>query len=141
VRELHTQQQEDEPVTKRIIRTDKAPAPIGPYSQGIVAAGLVFTAGQGGIDPQTKKLVPGGVAAETRQTLENLKSILAAAGCTMADVVSVNVYLVDMADFPAMNQVYGEYFSESPPARTTVAVAQLPMGSMVEITCAAVKPG
>jgi 2-iminobutanoate/2-iminopropanoate deaminase len=127
-------------MAKEIVRTDSAPAPIGPYSQGIAAGGLVFTAGQGGLDPRTKKLVPGGVAAETRQTLENLKSILAAAGCTMADVVSVNVYLVDMADFSAMNQVYGEYFAKNPPARTTVAVAQLPLGSLVEITCTAVRP-
>ena len=127
-------------MTRQIIHTPNAPAPIGPYSQGIAAGGFVFAAGQAGVDPQTKKLVPGGIAAETRQTLENVRNILAAAGCTLEDVVSSNVYLVSMADFSAMNQVYAEYFKENPPARTTVGVAALPMGAAVEITCVAVLP-
>lgn len=124
---------------KQIIQTPKGPAPIGPYSQAAVANGFVFLAGQGGIDPATKKLVAGGVAAETRQTFENIKNILEAAGCTLADVVSVNVYMVNLGDFAAMNHVYAEYFKENPPARTTVGVASLPAGAAVEITCVAAK--
>lgn len=127
-------------MSKQVIRTDKGPAPIGPYSQAVVANGMVFAAGQGGIDPATGKLVTGGIAAETRRTLENCRAILEAAGCTMADVVSVNVYLVNLGDFAAMNQVYAEFFKENPPARTTVGVAALPAGASVEITCVAVKP-
>lgn len=128
-------------MSKRIVRTDRAPAPIGPYSQAVIANGLVFLAGQGGVDPATGQVAPGGVAGQTRQTLESIKQILAAAGCTLEDVVSTNVYLTDMADFQAMNQVYGECFSQEPPARTTVAVAALPGGIAVEITCTAVLPG
>ncbi len=127
-------------MSKKVIQTPKNAPPIGPYSQGIVANGFVFAAGQAGVDPQTKKIVPGGIAAETRQTLENIKNILEAAGCTLADVVSSNVYMVNLGDFSAMNQVYGEYFKENPPARTTVGVASLPMGAAVEITCLAVLP-
>ncbi len=126
-------------MSKQVIRTEKNAPPIGPYSQGIAAGGLVFTAGQAGVDPKTNKLVEGGIQAQTRQTLENLKNILEAAGCTMADVVSVNVYMTDLGEFAAMNQVYGEYFKENPPARTTVGVAGLPMGASVEITCLAYK--
>jgi 2-iminobutanoate/2-iminopropanoate deaminase len=125
---------------KRAIKTSKSTPPIGPYSQAIVAGGFVFVAGQGGVDPQTGEVVPGGVAAQTRQTLENVKAILEAASCTLADVVSSTVYLADMADFAAMNQVYGEFFREDPPARTTVGVASLPMGIAVEITCIAALP-
>jgi len=127
-------------MSKQVIQTPKSPAPIGPYSQAIVAGGLVFTAGQAGIDPQTRKLVPGGVAAETRQTLENIKNILEAAGCTMEDVVSSNVYMVNLSEFAIMNQVYSEYFKVNPPARTTVGVAALPAGAAVEIACIAVLP-
>jgi len=122
---------------KRAIKTAKNAPPIGPYSQGIVANGLLFTAGQAGVDPSTGKLVPGGIAAETRQTLENLRNILEAAGCTLADVVSANVYMTDLSQFAAMNQVYGEFFGDNPPARTTVGVASLPMGALVEITLVA----
>ncbi len=125
---------------KKVIQSPKNAPPIGPYSLGIAANGFVFVAGQAGVDPGTRKLVPGGITAETRQTLENIKNILEAAGCTLADVVSTNVYLVNMGDFAAMNQVYGEYFKESPPARTTVGVAALPIGAAVEITVLAALP-
>ena len=126
-------------MSRQVIRTEKAGLPIGPYSQAVVANGFVYVAGQAGMDPQTKRIVPGGTAAETRQTLENIRAILEAAGCTLADVVSNTVYLVNLADFQAMNQVYAEYFPQQPPARTTVAVAALPAGAAVEITSVAVR--
>ena len=125
---------------KTTVKTDKNAPPIGPYSQGIVAGGLLFTAGQAGVDPATGKLVPGGIAAETRRTLENLRNILEAAGCAPADVVSANVYMTDLSQFAAMNQIYGEFFPQDPPARTTVGVASLPMGALVEITFVAKLP-
>lgn len=126
-------------MSKTTIQTSKNAPPIGPYSQGTSANGFVFTAGQAGVDPETRKLVPGGIVAETRRTLENLKNILEAAGCTLDDVVSTNVYMTNLADFSAMNQVYAEYFKANPPARTTVGVAALPMGAAVEITVVATK--
>lgn len=126
---------------KKTIRTPKNAPPIGPYSQGVVANGFVFAAGQAGVDPRTGQLVPGGIAAQTRQTLENIRNILEAAGCGLEDVVSSTVYLVNMGDFAAMNQVYGEFFPQDPPARTTVGVASLPMGAAVEITCIAALKG
>ncbi len=122
---------------KKTVRTPKNAPPIGPYSQGVVAKGFVFAAGQAGVDPKTGQLVPGGIAAQTWQTLENIRNILEAAGCGLEDVVSSTVYLVNMADFAAMNQVYAEFFPQDPPARTTVGVASLPMGAAVEITCIA----
>ncbi|MCL6619886.1 MAG: Rid family detoxifying hydrolase [Thermomonas hydrothermalis] len=126
---------------KKTVRTPKNAPPIGPYSQGVVANGFVFAAGQAGVDPKTGQLVLGGIAAQTRQTLENIRNILEAAGCGLEDVVSSTVYLVNMADFAAMNEVYGEFFPQDPPARTTVGVASLPMGAAVEITCIAVLKG
>ncbi len=126
---------------KKTVRTPKNAPPIGPYSQGVVANGFVFAAGQAGVDPKTGQLVPGGIAAQTRQTLESIRNILEAAGCGLEDVVSSTVYLVNMADFAAMNEVYGEFFPQDPPARTTVGVASLPMGAAVEITCIAVLKG
>jgi len=116
-----------------VIQAEGSAAPIGPYSQGIKAGGFVFVAGEKGIDPKTGQLVPGGIAAETRQTLENIKGILAAAGCSMQDVVATSVYLTDINDFEAMNQVYAQCFSINPPGRTTVAVAALPAGAHIEI--------
>ena len=116
-----------------VIQAEGSAAPIGPYSQGIKAGGFVFVAGEKGIDPKTGRLVPGGIAAETRQTLENIKGILAAAGCSMQDVVATTVYLTDINDFQAMNQVYAQYFSVDPPGRTTVAVVALPAGAHIEI--------
>ena len=123
--------------SKKVIKTDKAGAPIGPYSQGIVAGDLVFVAGEKGIDPMTNKIVLGGIQAETRQTLENIKAILEAAGSSLDLAVATTVYMVNLADFQAMNQVYAEYFKIDPPGRTTVGVTSLPAGALVEIQCMA----
>ena len=120
-----------------VIQTDKAAAPIGPYSQAIRANGFVFVAGEKGIDPTTNQIVPGGIAAETRQTLENIKHILEAAGSGMSRVVATTVYLTNIADFAEMNNVYAEYFTVTPPGRTTVGVSSLPAGAQVEITVTA----
>lgn len=120
-----------------VIQTDKAAAPIGPYSQAIRAGGFVFVAGEKGIDPETNAMVSGGVAAETRQTLENVKNILEAAGSSIDKSVATTVYLTNIDDFGAMNAVYGEYFTSNPPGRTTVGVTALPAGAQVEITVTA----
>jgi 2-iminobutanoate/2-iminopropanoate deaminase len=124
---------------KQPIRTDNAPKAIGPYEQAIVANGFVFTAGQIPLDPKTGNIVEGGIAAQTRQVLENLRAVLEAAGASMDSVVKATVFLKNMGDFAAMNEVYSEYFAASKPARSTVAVAELPRGALVEIDlCAAV---
>lgn len=120
-----------------VIETDKAAKPIGPYSQAIRANGFIFVAGEKGIDPLTNAMVAGGIAAETRQTLENIRNILAAAGSDMRRVVATNVYLTNIDDFAAMNEVYAEYFTVNPPGRTTVGVSALPAGAQVEITVTA----
>lgn len=124
-------------MNKKIIHTDKAPKAIGPYSQAIRADAMVFTAGQIGLDPASMELVPGGVEEQTRQALNNLRSVLEAAGSSLAHVVKTTVFLQDMNDFPKMNAIYAEYFAENPPARSTVAVAALPKGALVEIEAAA----
>ena len=118
---------------RTVITADKAPKAIGPYSVAIRTGNLVFTSGQIGLDPATQSLVPGGVEAETRQVLTNLKHVLAGAGSGLERVVKTIVFLKDMADFPVMNTVYAEFFPEDPPARSTVAVAGLPKGAAVEI--------
>ncbi len=118
---------------RTVITADKAPKAIGPYSVAIRTGNLVFTSGQIGLDPATQALVPGGVQAETRQVLTNLEHVLAGAGSGLERVVKTIVFLKDMADFPAMNTVYAEFFPENPPARSTVAVAGLPKGATVEI--------
>jgi 2-iminobutanoate/2-iminopropanoate deaminase len=115
------------------IRTDAAPKAIGPYEQAIRIDGLVFTASQIPIDPKTGNFVEGGIAEQTRQVLENLNAVLKAAGSSMDRVVKATVFLKTMADFPAMNEVYAEYFAAAKPARSTVAVAELPRGALVEI--------
>jgi 2-iminobutanoate/2-iminopropanoate deaminase len=120
-----------------IVQTDKAAAPIGPYSQAVVANGFVFVAGEKGLDPATGKIVPGGIAAETRQTLTNIKHILEAAGSSFDRCVQSFVYLTDISEFAAMNEVYAEFFRIKPPGRTTVAVSALPAGARVEITVTA----
>lgn len=120
-----------------VIQTDKAAAPIGPYSQAIRANGLIFVAGEKGIDPGTNRMVAGGVVAETRQTLENIKNILESAGSSIAKVVATTVYLTNIEDFAEMNKVYAEYFTSNPPGRTTVGVSALPAGAQVEITVTA----
>jgi 2-iminobutanoate/2-iminopropanoate deaminase len=122
---------------KKVITSPKAALPIGPYSQAIQAGNFIFVAGQGGMDRNTGKLVPGGIVAETRQTLENIKAILAEAGATLEDAVASTVHMVDLSEFAAMNQVYAEYFQAMPPGRTTVQVPALPAGARVEITVTA----
>jgi 2-iminobutanoate/2-iminopropanoate deaminase len=119
---------------KQIVRTSNAPAAIGPYSQAVKAGGLVFASGQIPIDPQTGEYVPGGIAEQTEQVLRNLKAVLKAAGSSLDQVVKTTVFLADMNDFAAMNEVYGRYFSEdAPPARATVQAARLPRDARVEI--------
>jgi 2-iminobutanoate/2-iminopropanoate deaminase len=122
---------------KKIISTEKAPKAIGPYSQAIRIEGLVFTAGQIGLNPATMEIVEGGVEAQTRQVLTNLKQVLEAADSGMNYVVKTTVFLTDMANFAAMNAIYAEFFPENPPARSTVAVAGLPKGGLVEIEAVA----
>lgn len=118
---------------KRIVKTDLAPKAIGPYSVANVSLGLIFTAGQLGLDPETGELVMGGVAEETRQALKNLKYVLEAAGASLESVVKTTVFLRDMNDFIKMNAVYAEFFTDNFPARSTVQVAGLPKGGAVEI--------
>ena len=115
------------------VHTTKAPAAIGPYSQGIIANGFLFTAGQIALDPDTMQMVEGDVVAQTRRVLQNLKAILDEAGADWSDVVKTTVYLKNLADFPAMNEVYAQALGSATPARSTVQVEELPRGSMVEI--------
>ncbi|MGH7769474.1 MAG: RidA family protein, partial [Candidatus Binatia bacterium] len=115
---------------RQAIQTDAAPKAIGPYEQAIRIDGFVFTAGQIPIDPRTGNFVEGGVAEQTRQVLENLKAVIEAAGSSMDRVVKATVFLKNMADFPAMNEIYAEYFGGAKPARSTVAVADLPRGAL-----------
>ncbi len=117
----------------KIVHTDKAPAAIGPYSQGIVVNGLLFTAGQIGIDPATGQVVQGDVVTQTERVMENLKAILDTVGATWMDVVKTTVYLHDMGDFPRVNEVYGKALGDARPARSTVQVSALPRGVLVEI--------
>ena len=119
------------------VRTGGAPGAIGPYSQGIKIGGLVFTAGQVGFDPATGQFVEGGVEEQTRRALENVSAILEAAGTSLQQAVKVTVFLSDMSLFEAMNGVYKQFFTGTPPARTTVAVAGLPRNALVEIECVA----
>jgi 2-iminobutanoate/2-iminopropanoate deaminase len=125
-------------MTRQIISTDKAPAAVGPYSQAVSRNGLIYSAGQIGLDPATGKLVEGGIQAQTRQALANLQAILEAAGASLNDVVKTTVFLQDMADFQAMNQVYAAFFGSDPPARSAVQVAALPLGALVEIEAVAI---
>lgn len=118
---------------KKVITTDNAPKAIGPYSVAIKLGSLVFTSGQVGINPQTSEIVTGGIEAETRQVLTNVKHVLEAAGTSLGQVVKTTVFLQTMADFSTMNAVYAEYFPDDPPARSTIAVAGLPKGALVEI--------
>ncbi len=120
-------------MNKETVSTDKAPKAIGPYAQAIKAGDFVYTAGQIPIDPQTGNLVAGGIAEQTRQVLENLKAVLEAAGSSLDKVVKATVFLKNMADFAALNEIYGEYLGAAKPARSTVAVAELPRGALVEI--------
>ena len=117
----------------KTITTSKAPAAIGPYSQGVVSNGLLFTAGQIPLAPQTMALVEGGIEEQTRQVLENLHAVLVEAGTSWDRVVKTTVFLVDLADFDRMNAVYAEYLGTAKPARSTVQVAALPRGARIEI--------
>jgi 2-iminobutanoate/2-iminopropanoate deaminase len=124
---------------KRIVITsEKAPKAIGPYSVAIRSGDLIFASGQLGLDPATGSLVPGGIEAETRQALTNLKHVLEASGSGLERVVKTTVFLKDMADFPKMNQVYGEFFANNPPARSTIQAAALPKGGNIEIELIAI---
>ena len=118
---------------REVISTDGAPKAIGPYSQAIRADGFVFTSGQVAIDPATQQVVAGDVAAQTDRVLRNLSEILEAAGSGLGKVVRATVFLKNMSEFAAVNQVYGKYFSSAPPARSTVEVARLPKDVLVEI--------
>jgi 2-iminobutanoate/2-iminopropanoate deaminase len=120
-------------VNVEIVHTGKAPAAIGPYSQGIVANGFLFTAGQIAIDPANGQVVTGDVAAQTERVMSNLGAVLAEAGASWRDVVKTTVYLHDMGDFPVVNEVYGRALGDARPARSTVQVAALPRGVLVEI--------
>ena len=117
----------------RIVSSDTAPAAIGPYSQGIIAGGFLFSAGQIPIDPATTQVVDGDIVPQTQQVLKNLQAVLAAAGASWKDVVKTTVFLQDMADFPRMNEVYAAVMGDARPARSTVQVAGLPRGVRVEI--------
>lgn len=121
----------------QVVSTAGAPKAIGPYSQGLVAHGFVFTAGQIALDPASGEVVPGGIAEQTARVLENLGAILAAAGSGLDRVVKTTVFLADMADFAAMNEVYARAFADHKPARSTVAAAGLPRGVRVEIEAVA----
>lgn len=129
---------EEEPV-RNAIMTEKAPKPVGPYSQAVVEGDFIFVAGQGGINPQTRMLEVGDVRSETKRTFENLQAILQAAGSSLDQVVKCNVYLRDINDFAAMNEVYETFFSAPFPARTTIQAGALPGGIAVEIECIAKK--
>ena len=118
---------------KDIISTERGPKAIGPYSQATRANGLVFVSGQIALDPRTQELVHGDIAAQTERVLENLKGILEAAGSSLEKVVRTTVFLLDMGEFAAMNQVYGRYFANHAPARSTVQVSRLPRDVRVEI--------
>ncbi len=124
---------------KKII-TEKAPGAIGPYSQAIVANGFVFTAGQIPLDPAAGKIVDGGIVEQTDRVMQNLQEVLRAAGVTWADVVKTTVYLHDLAHFPTVNEVYGKWLGDARPARSTVQVASLPRGALVEIDLIAAIP-
>lgn len=124
---------------KQAVSTDRAPGAIGPYSQAIVAGGTLWCSGQIGLDPATGRLAPDGFEAEARQVLRNLEAVVAAAGMTMADVVRLTVYLVDLGDFPKLNEIFAEVLAEPYPARATVQVSALPRSARVEIDLVAAK--
>jgi 2-iminobutanoate/2-iminopropanoate deaminase len=117
----------------KTIHTDRAPKAIGPYAQAIESGGFLFTSGQVGLDPATGELVEGGFEPQARRALANLEAVLAAAGCTFADVVKATIYVTDLACFPRLNELYGEALAGHRPARSTVQVAALPKGALVEI--------
>ena len=127
-------------MSSKIVQTDKAPAAIGPYSQGVVANGFLYTAGQIAIDPATGQVVMGDVTAQTERVMANLSAVLATVGATWKHVVKTTVYLHDMNDFPVVNEVYGRALGDARPARSTVQVSALPRGVLVEIDAVAAVP-
>lgn len=120
-------------MTCEVIHTEEAPAAVGPYSQAVKTNGMVFTAGQIPLDPSTMKIVDGDIQAQTKQVMNNLGKVLEAAGASFGSVIKTTIFLQHMSDFPKVNEVYAEYFTDAPPARSTVAVAELPLGAEVEI--------
>ena len=127
-------------MTRQAIQTNGAPAPVGPYSQAIRSGDLVFCSGQVGLDPSSGELVDGGVEAQAERALKNLQAVLDAAGLTIGDVVKTTIFLADVADFGAVNAVYGRFMPDPPPARSTIGVAALPKGGLVEIEAVARRP-
>lgn len=125
---------------KEIVKTDKAPVPIAPYSQAVKSNGFVFVAGQIGLNPADRKLVEGGVEAEAVQIMENIKAILEASGAKMSDIVNTTIYIKDIGAFSKVNEIYGKYFTGDFPARTTIGVANLPGGANIEIAVVAAQP-
>jgi 2-iminobutanoate/2-iminopropanoate deaminase len=119
--------------TRKRVQTSSAPTPIGPYSQGVIAGGLLFVSGQIAIDPASNQIVPGGIEAQTEQVMKNLLEVLKAAKMGADNVVKTTVYLADLADFPKMNEVYARFLGQNPPARSTIQAAALPKGVDVEI--------
>lgn len=134
-----TRVEEPDPVERQVISTPNAPAAIAAYSQGIQVGDTLWVAGQIGLDPATRELVPGGIREETRRALENCKAVLEAAGFSLKDVVQVQVLLADINDYQTMNEVYVTYFPEDPPARAAYAVAAIPRGAKVEVVMTAVR--
>jgi 2-iminobutanoate/2-iminopropanoate deaminase len=126
-------------VNMKIIESKNAPLPIGPYSQAVEVNGFIFTSGQIAIDPSSNQLIEGNAAEQTKQVLENLKQVLSAAGASLDNVVKTTIFIKNMDDFGAVNEVYAGYFSANRPARSTVEVARLPKDVLVEIDCIAVK--
>jgi 2-iminobutanoate/2-iminopropanoate deaminase len=120
-----------------VVATEQAPRAIGPYSQAIKTGDFIFTAGQVPLDPATMQLVEGDITAQAEQVMRNLEAVLAAAGSSFARVVKTTCYLADLGDFPAFNDVYAQFFGDAPPARSTVQVARLPVGALVEVECVA----
>ncbi len=127
-------------MNKTVVQTPAAPAAIGPYSQAILSGDLVFTSGQIPLDPATGQLVTGDIKAMTERVMDNLGAVLGAAGCGFGDVVKTTIFLAEMGDFAAVNEVYGKRFPAQPPARSTVQAAALPKGARVEVECIARKP-
>jgi len=125
---------------KKIVATDHAPAAIGPYSQAIRSGSMLFCAGQIPLDPKSGQIVSEDIAGQTKQVLENVSAILQAAGLNFGHVVKTTIFLISMSDFQTVNEIYGSYFRENPPARSTVAVSALPRGAKVEIEVIAMAP-
>ncbi|MBS2022029.1 MAG: RidA family protein [Deltaproteobacteria bacterium] len=127
-------------MSRTVISTPHAPAAIGPYSQAIAYGNLVFTSGQIPLDPATQQMITGDIRAQTERVMQNLEAVLTAAGCDFSHVLKASIFVADLADFAAVNEVYGKRFPQAPPTRSTVQVAALPRGARVEIDLVAAKP-